>query len=109
MAETPTVLGEEKRRTGKHMRLEDGRKPRRDRGVPAPQRRQSPEHYRRINEAMKRSTRTGRIVRLLESTGPLTQAQIAEIRAALEGIAILDLDLNLDTDADTSQVVAGAA
>ncbi len=107
MAELATALGEGTRRTGKHMRLEDGRKPRADRGVPAPKRRQSPEHYRRMNEAMKRSTRTGRIVRLLESTGPLTGAQIEEIRAALEGIEVLNLDINAESD--TSQDVAGAA
>ena len=66
--------------------------------------------YRRMNEAMKRSTRTGRIVRLLENTGPLTGAQVQEIRTALDGIEILDMNKSVETDASgsTSQV-AGAA
>ena len=110
MAELATALGEETRRTGKHMRLEDGRKPRRDRGVPAPQRRQSPEHYARMQEKVRRIKRTDRIVRLMKDTGPLTAPQLEEIRAALEGIEVLNLDeLNSSSGSDTSQAVAGAA
>jgi len=109
MAELATALGEGTRRTGKHMRREDGRKPRSDRGLPAPERRRSPEHYQRMVDAMKRSKRTDRIVRLMKDTGPLTGAQIEEIRAALEGIEVLNLDKLNAGDTDTSQVVAGAA
>lgn len=89
MAELVTDLGEENRRTGKHMRRVDGRKPRRDLGVPSPGRRRSPEHYARMQEAMRRSKRTTKIVRLLNDTGPLTAGQIETIRLALEGISVV--------------------
>lgn len=89
MAELVTDLGEETRRTGKHMRRVDGRKPRRDTGVSAPQKRRSPEHYARMQEAMRRSKRTTKIVRLLNDTGPLTASQLDSIRLALEGISVV--------------------
>jgi hypothetical protein len=100
MTDTVTDLGSETRRTGKHMRRVDGRKPRYDIGLPAPEKRRSPEHYARMQEAMRRSKRTDLLVRLLRSTVPLTEAQMETIRIALEGVPVLD---------DDTVEVAGAA
>ena len=104
MVETATdlVVGEE-RRTGKHMRRVDGRKPRSDIGKASPERRRSPEHYQRMQEAMRRVKRMNKIVQLMQDSVPMTRAQIDTIRIALEGISVLG-----ETDSSGEQV-AGAA
>ena len=104
MVETATdlVVGEE-RRTGKHMRRIDGRKPRSDIGKIAPERRRSPEHYLRMQASMRRVKRTNKLVQLMQDSVPLTREQVETIRVALEGISVLG-----ETDSGMEQV-AGAA
>lgn len=61
---------------------------RKDKGVRSPEKRRSPEHYARLTAAMFRTKRTRVLLRLLESTPPLTPEQCAAVLAAVQEIEV---------------------
>lgn len=66
------------------------RSQRRDRGVRAPEKRRSPDHYERMLAAAFRSKRTKVLVRLAGSAPALTAEQYAAVLAAVQGITVLE-------------------
>jgi hypothetical protein len=62
---------------------------RKDKGVAAPEKRRSPEHYARMRAGMHRVKRTKMILRVMAEAPALLPEQVEEIRAAVDRIQVV--------------------
>lgn len=65
---------------------------RRDKGVAAPEKRRSDEHYARMRLGMWRTKRTRMIVRLLDEGPDLLPSQVEMIKEAVDRVAVVGAD-----------------